>query len=277
VLKWFAPDIVHSHLNAAARRVGRTGQRLGIPHVATLHLNFDRPELGACDGVILVNNAQRALVPADFEGMVEVIWNWVPETVHTALEDVGAADVAALRRSWGADDATFVFGSVGRIVQAKGMDALVRAFQAAFPQGQEAVQVVIVGGGPHQDALSGAAKSDRRIAFAGARADVATFYRAFDAYVSAARFEPFGLSILEAMDAGLPLVVTRTDGPRDFVSDARVLWADIDDEPKLAEQMRTCFEHGRVRLNYDLTRFAPAVAAEQIDAFYQRVIFVRQR
>ena len=36
------PDIVHTHLNPAARRIGAVAQRLGIPHVLTLHLGYER-------------------------------------------------------------------------------------------------------------------------------------------------------------------------------------------------------------------------------------------
>src|SRR6266852_3232360 len=48
----FAPDIVHTHLNPAARRVGRVAQGLGGPHVATLHIRYEQREHGACDGLI---------------------------------------------------------------------------------------------------------------------------------------------------------------------------------------------------------------------------------
>ena len=34
------------------------------------------------------------------------------------------------------------------------------------------------------------------------------------------------MAILEAMAAGLPMIVTKTEGPREFVTDDRALWAD---------------------------------------------------
>jgi glycosyltransferase involved in cell wall biosynthesis len=177
-----------------------------------------------------------------------------------------------LRRAWGVDDATFVYGSVGRIVREKGMDLVARAFSAAFPESRERVALVIVGGGAQQDELRRIAEADGRISWVGMKADIAPFYRAFDAYVSAARFEPFGFSILEAMDAGLPLVLTRTDGPREFVSDERALWSDIDDEAGLAQQLRTVRTRGRVGFSYDLARFSLANATGAIESFYRRVI-----
>jgi glycosyltransferase involved in cell wall biosynthesis len=226
-----------------------------------------------------VNRFQRALVPRDFAGVVEVVWNWLPQGMHDAIALVSNAEAAALRTALGIDDATFVFGSVGRIVREKGMDALVRAFQLAFPRGDERVALIIVGSGRLEETIQRMAATDRRIFLAGATAattDVARFYRAFDAYVSAARFEPFGLSILEAMEAGLPLVLTRTDGPREFVTDSRTLWADRDDDDGLAGQLAAACANGRQRYRYDLARFSAANAVVAIDAFYSRVIISKR-
>jgi len=44
------PEIVHTHLNPAARRIGAIAQRLRIPHVMTLHLDYDANEHASIDG-----------------------------------------------------------------------------------------------------------------------------------------------------------------------------------------------------------------------------------
>ena len=54
LLARFRPQIVHTHLDPATRRIGRVAQRLGIGHVATLHLRFSAPEYGACDGLVCI-------------------------------------------------------------------------------------------------------------------------------------------------------------------------------------------------------------------------------
>src|SRR6267142_2313108 len=81
VLGGFQPHIVHSHLNPAARRVGRVAQRLGILHVATLHIDYEAREHGGCDGLIAIASWQRARIGADFHGEAAVIWNWLPAAV----------------------------------------------------------------------------------------------------------------------------------------------------------------------------------------------------
>ena len=266
------PHLVHTHLDPAARRIGGVARRRGIPHVATLHLNFSAPEYGACDGLICIADWQRKTVPADFAGSVTVVRNWLPSAVADALDAATTDVVADLRRGWRADDPGFVFGSVGRLVPEKGMDALIRGFRRAFPEGQEPVRLVIVGDGPQREALRELASADTRIVLAGAQENVAPFYRAFDAYVSAARFEPFGIAILEAMAAGCPLVLTRSQGPREFVSDPRTRWIDDMSDAALAEALVEANAAGRRRFTYELSLFSPARAVNEIENLYTRVM-----
>lgn len=271
MLGFHRPDIVHSHLNPAARRIGAVAQRLGIPHVLTLHLDYDAREHASIDGLICVSAKQREQIPSDFAGAAATIWNWLPSRVGTALVRVNVADVRRLRDSWRADDGTVVFGSVGRLVHEKGMDVLIRAFRIAFAASDASVRLVIVGDGEQRGELEQLADHDRRIVLTGSQAEIAPFYCGFDVFVSAARFEPFGLSILEAMAGGCPLVTTRTDGPAEFVTDPRVLWSEPDRAGELAMQMLKAAERGRVRFAYDMSRFGLARASREIEHFYRHV------
>jgi glycosyltransferase involved in cell wall biosynthesis len=268
----FRPDIVHSHLNPAARRVGRVAQTLGIAHVATLHIDYEPREHAACDGLIAIAAWQRARIGAEFRGQVAVIWNWLPAAVSAALARTSRADGMELRRAWRAGGETIVFGSIGRLLPAKGMDVLARTFRRAFSQGSEPVRLAILGDGPQRSELAKLAADDARIAFVSPQLDIAPFYRALDIYVSAARFEPFGLTILEAMAAGLPLVLTRTQGPCEFVQDAGVSWVAPEDEAALAEALRAAHARGAQEIDYDLSRFKPERAVAEIEAFYRKVL-----
>jgi glycosyltransferase involved in cell wall biosynthesis len=268
----FRPQIVHTHLDPATRRIGRIAQRLGASHVATLHLSFSEPEYGTCDGLICIAEWQRKGLPADFTGEVAVVRNWLPVSVANALANVDAETTRSLRRTWRADDQVFVFGTVGRLVSEKGMDLLIDAFQAAFPSQQEPVRLVIVGDGPLRAELGAHAAGDPRIILAGAQRDVAAFHRGFDAYVGSARFEPFGIAILEAMAAGSPLVLTRSQGPIEFVTDPRVRWVDMDDATTLATALADLAATRPPRLAYALEAFSRERAVGEIDNLYERVL-----
>ncbi len=273
-LRVFAPDIVHSHLNPAARRIGQVAQRLGIPHVATMHIRYEPREQSELDGLICYTQWQKGEIGREFRGETTIVAAWVAAAVHAALARTTAADVAALRAEWGVDDRTFVLGSVGRLVPEKGMDVLVQAFRAAFPRGDEPVRLVIVGGGPPEPAqqVRRLAEGDARIVLSEPTSDIARYYRAFDAYVSASRYEPFGLTILEAMAAGCPLLVTRTRGPLEFLTEPSVLWAEPDDAATLTAQLRAAVARGRERQSYDLSPFRQARAVAAVEALYRKVL-----
>jgi glycosyltransferase involved in cell wall biosynthesis len=268
----FEPELVHTHLNPAGRRVGRVAQNRGIPHVATLHLDYEAREHTGCDGLIAIASWQRARIGPEFRGQCAVVWNWLPAAIDAALAHVTPDERTDLRRRWRADEACMVFGSIGRLLPAKGMDLLVRAFRLAFPRGDEPVRLVLLGDGPQRGELERSASGDDRIVLMQPLPEVAALYRGFDVYVSAARFEPFGLTILEAMAAGLPLILTRTDGPREFVTDARVTWIAPDDEASLAGALAAARERSPQRMSYDLAPFSPQRALTEIDAFYRAVL-----
>jgi len=272
VLARFRPQIVHTHLDPATRRIGRVAQRLGFGHVATLHLSFSAPEYGTCDGLVCIADWQAKTLPADFAGKVAVVRNWLPVSVAEALAKVDAEAIRALRRTWGADDQVFVFGSVGRLVSEKGMDLLIDAFRAAFPTRQEPVRLVIVGDGPLRSELSARAAGDPRIILAGAQREIAAFHRSFDTYVSAARFEPFGIAILEAMAAGCPLILSRSQGPIEFVTDPRARWVDVDDVAGLGKMLVEFAATRPSRAAYALDAFSRERAVAEVDNLYQRVL-----
>ena len=58
------PEIVHTHLNPAARRIGAIAQRLRIPHVMTLHLDYDANEHASIDGLVALHRQLSPVNPA---------------------------------------------------------------------------------------------------------------------------------------------------------------------------------------------------------------------
>ena len=271
------PDVVHTHLTPAARRVGRTAQSLGIPHVTTLHLTFEPSEIGDTDGVVALSQNQRDTIPDNYAGEIATIWNWLSPPVAAAIANVNREDFVALRASWNADTNTFVFGSVGRLMPEKGMDWLIRAFRMAFPEGHEDVRLVIVGDGQERAALEALTAGDPRIILTGRQEAIALYYRAFDTFVSAARFEPFGLSIIEAMGANLPMIATKIHGTVDFVTDPTVLWVEPEDETRLAASLIMAAANGRKRHEYNMRPFQIKRAASQTETLYRHVIERRQK
>jgi len=248
----FRPDIIHTHLERSARWARRFP--LGPPVIATNHCGY-RSDYDSCDGLICITPAQMAEVPPRWPGALFQIGNWVLPTAP--------ADRAAARRALGLAPGEFVVGTVGRLDPVKGFPALARAFlDADLPGGK----LVIVGnGGGEQELRELAERSRGRIVLAGFRRDVRDLYPAFDLFVLNSTDEPFGLVLLEALDAGLPIIATATQGARAIAEHARLHLVPVGDQAALIAALRD----GRAGR---LDASAGGAAAFRIEAVVPRVV-----
>ena len=101
------------------------------------------------------------------------------------------------------------YGFVGRLDAQKGLDLILDTWRESAPR---AARFEIFGNGPMREELEAMVKGDPRIAFHGATSSPAAAYRLFDIAVMPSRWEPFGLSCLEARAAGRPTLVAPVDG-----------------------------------------------------------------
>lgn len=108
---------------------------------------------------------------------------------------------------------------LGQIVQRKGLSYLLEAMQRL--KGRP-VELVLIGRGLKDQALLDAYPDvNLRVLYDAPRAEVEKELRAADVFVFPSIAEAFGLAILEAMAAGLPVITTvNTAGP-DIITDGR--------------------------------------------------------
>jgi phosphatidylinositol alpha-1,6-mannosyltransferase len=105
----------------------------------------------------------------------------------------------------------------------KRLDLYLRAF-AEFNQACPESVALIVGAGPENDALRAFAREselEHAVRFTGFVPDdeLPAYYGASDLYVHTGKNESFGLSVLEASAAGLPIIAVNEGGPREIVAD----------------------------------------------------------
>ncbi len=118
-----------------------------------------------------------------------------------------------------------------------------------------------------------------RVFFAGftPHAEVARYYRQADILVNPSLSEAFGMSLIEAMSAGLPVVATRAGGMVDIVVDGQTgFLVPPDDATALAQAVLALLQDDNLRRAMGQTGRERAVAcfdwdiiAENLDAFYQ--------
>jgi len=207
------PDLVHTHLVHAdvygAVAAGRA------PLVSTKH-NDDRFRLGAFRYVerALTRRASRVIAITEALRRFNVDRVGLPAdkvtTIPYGLDEPPAA--------WAATDLELPEGpivlAVARLVAQKGNDVAVRAMA-----GLDAT-LVVLGEGPERSHLERlASELGVRLLLPGRVGDVASVLRRADVLVHPARWEGFGLALLEAMLAGLPVVATRVSSIPEIVVD----------------------------------------------------------
>ena len=114
----------------------------------------------------------------------------------------------SLRESWGAGQQHTVLMMVSRLSPEKGIDVVIKAYQALqMQQLHRAIKLVIVGDGPDKARLQAMAQGSDDIIFAGSQTGeaLAQHYASGDVFVFASQVETFGNVVTEAMASGLPV------------------------------------------------------------------------
>lgn len=109
---------------------------------------------------------------------------------------------------------------VGRLDEQKGIDVLLEALHQMDLDPQ--TRVWLVGDGPQREALETRSRQlglDANVRFLGFRSDVPDLLQASDVFVLPSRYEAMPMTILEAMAAGLPCVVTDVGDNAELVED----------------------------------------------------------
>jgi len=267
-----ASDVVHTHLVHAdvfgALSAGRA------PLVSTKH-NDDRFRLGPYRFVerAITRRARRLIAITDSLKRFCVDRVGLPagkiEVVRYGLDEPP--------RPWGENPPLElpdgpVVAAVSRLVPQKGIDVAVRAM-AGWDNGT----LVVLGKGPEQGNLTSLARElDVRLVLPGHLPDVAAVLRRADVFVHPARWEGFGLAVLEAMLCGLPVVATRVSSIPEIVVDGETgVLVPPDDATALCEALQRVLanpgrlgEAGRRRAHAE---FSVERMAQQTAELYVRI------
>lgn len=140
--------------------------------------------------------------------------------------DAGAPQPPAdLRRELGIPPGRVVVGMVGRLQPWKGQDRLLRALAQLRGEGRD-LHVLLVGGDAYDLSPEYAAGLRRliselglegRVTLTGQVEDARPYLSAMDVAVNASDPEPFGIVLIEAMAAAVPVVAVARGGPLEIV------------------------------------------------------------
>jgi len=141
---------------------------------------------------------------------VQVIYNGI-EQIEPKHIDKQTLDVVT---QYGLRKQDVIIGTIGSFNVQKDTATLIKAMEKVLKKLPKA-RLVLVGGGPLRQKLEQLAKRlkiDQQVIFTGSLPSVAGILQLFTIFVLPSKSEAFGISILEAMRAGVPVIATKVGG-----------------------------------------------------------------
>lgn len=188
------------------------------------------------DKIIAVSNFTKDQILKNYNvepGKTSVIYNGIDLNTQSFSEE----DVEATKKGFVLDNKPVLL-FVGRVDDPrKGLDMLIKALPKVLKKGD--VNLLVVGKGDQTKAreLAESIGVSNKIVFTGFVDDITLkkCYALCDVYVCPSRLEGFGLTLLDAMAAGKPIVATRVGAIPEVIRDkANGVLAEPDDENSLA-------------------------------------------
>lgn len=220
------PDLVHTHLVHADIYGAIAARRLGTPVVSTRH-NDDRYLLGPFRYVdrafarpayrlIAISDAVRRFLERAGHDPAKLV------TIRYGLDELPAARSEPTPEAAGVPSDAPLALAVGRLIEQKDHATLLRAFspvRSALPH----ARLAILGDGPLEAetrALIEELGLEDAVSLPG-RTDIRDWLDRANVFVHTSRWEGFGIVLLEAMLAGLPVVATRVSAVPEVVEDGK--------------------------------------------------------
>lgn len=115
----------------------------------------------------------------------------------------------------------FVYGTVGRLVETKGQEVLLKAFARVCERYPESWLIITGKGrlGSELRSLSAKLNIHERVVFLGYRTDIPEVLKAYDVFVLPSIAEGLPGALLEAMATGIPVIASRVGGVPEILED----------------------------------------------------------
>ncbi|MHC5252214.1 glycosyltransferase family 4 protein [Listeria kieliensis] len=253
-------DIIHTHTEFSLGLLGKKiAKKYSIPIIHTYHTMYVDYLHYIAKGKILKPNMVKRMTRSFCEsyqaliaptqkvrhhleecGLNKLIYTIPTGTDLHSFERADEKTLDAIRSELGISKDDPIVLSLGRVAYEKNIDAILDAFPKVLSEIPNA-KLVIVGDGPVKAELEeksvelGLAES---VIFTGAVewAKVGNYYQLGHLFVSASTSETQGLTYIEAMASGLPVVAKRDESIEDFLIDEKTGFL-FDSDEELADRL----------------------------------------
>jgi glycosyltransferase involved in cell wall biosynthesis len=221
-------DILHTHLIQADLLGYFAGRRARVPRIVSTKHNthyfrahhgwlarFDPLVNRRLSCIVAVSEAVKQFY-IQTEGLdpslIEVIYNGIDLEEFQKAKPLGKSEL-------GLKETDLVVCAIGSLTEKKNHSFLLQIWPD-IAQRIPRAHLVLVGDGPLRPILEKLGDDPRttgKVHFLGRRSDVPSLLRTADLFVLPSLWEGFGIAVLEAMAAGIPVIASNVDGIREIV------------------------------------------------------------
>jgi phosphoheptose isomerase len=292
-------DLLHANFWMSGLVAAEVKRSLGVPFVVTFHAlgRVRRLHLGEQDESPVERLAIEDRVVAEADGLIAEcpqdqddlirLYDADPSRVRVIPcgfdpAELWPVDQALARTALGLDPTERVLLELGRVVPRKGMDVGIRALGLLERAYGLRARLLVVGGEseepdpcctPELARLAEVARTEGvadQVTFVGRRdrAALKYYYSAADVFVSTPWYEPFGLTPVEAMACGTPVIGSNVGGIKLTVADCQTGYlVPANDPAAVAECLARLYRHPRLRACFS----AQALARARAQLTWERV------
>ncbi|HEX2979019.1 MAG TPA: glycosyltransferase [Anaerolineaceae bacterium] len=271
-------DLIHANFWMSGLVAAELKKRRQIPFVITFHAlgKVRRLHQGKADGFPderfdveerLVREADHIIAecPQDEDDLL-LLYNADPEKITIIPcgfdpEEFWPIEKSQARKRLKLDQRERIILQLGRIVPRKGIETVIRALGELQRQYNVRSQLIVVGGEsdqpdpqitPEIGRLQAIAEEEGvldAVKFVGrkSRRELKYFYSAADVFVTTPWYEPFGMTPLEAMACGTPVIGSMVGGIKYTIADGETGYLiPPKDSEKLAERLNILFKNPKL-------------------------------
>ena len=276
-------DLINTHYWDAGLAGCELSRRLGIPHVHTPHsigawkrdnmpdypdkeerYNFKRRVRDErfiyhdCDALVATTPQQRQILRTpEYDAPDDRLLVVPPGYDEARFSSVSADERKRLKHQLGLDGRVVL--ALGRLARNKGYDLLMRSMVPVFARFED-VKLLLAAGGTHLSddeqlqlstlkALAAELHIEDRIIWRDYIPDdeLPGYYRAADLFALSSRYEPFGMTAVEAMACGTPTIITTEGGLYEQVRyGSEAIYANPNDTEAFGHAMAAVLRHPEV-------------------------------
>lgn len=297
-------DVIHVHTEFSIGRLGlKMSKKLNIPMTYTMHTMYEdymhhvikhfkwllrKPFYAYVKKWVnrFANNSKEAIIPN--KKVIDVFTRFKTKSPYALIPtgidldrfyQYDEEERMSLRHELGIADDEIVFTNIGRVAPEKSLDIIVKEF--ANNLNDYKIKLLIVGDGPAMKSLKEQIKElhmEDKVIITGAIpwVDVPKYYHAGDVFVNASVTETQGLTYIEALASGLPLLARFDTNLEEIIIDGvnGIYFHDFDDFTSQAKKLIDD-EAFRLQLKANskdsVKKFSKEEYAKNVKALYERI------